>query len=62
MRPRLPSDPFPAPVAESAADGAGLKQRRAAYPPDLSLMAKARGERSRTTCIALLTGYQEAPG
>lgn len=55
--PRLPSDRFPAPYAneqEARASNGG------AYPPDLSLMAKARAN-GPNYLYALLTGYEEPP-
>ena len=55
--PRLPSDRFPAPFAneqEARASNGG------AYPPDLSLMAKARAN-GPNYLYALLTGYHDAP-
>jgi ubiquinol-cytochrome c reductase cytochrome c1 subunit len=58
MRPRLPSDRFPAPFANPQAARAS---NNGALPPDLSLMAKARAN-GPNYLFALLTGYQEAPG
>lgn len=55
--PRLPSDRFPSPFAneqEARASNGG------AYPPDLSLMAKARAN-GPNYLYALLTGYQDPP-
>lgn len=56
-RPGLPSDAFPAPFANE-------QQARAsnggAYPPDLSLIVKAR-HNGANYIYALLTGYEEAP-
>jgi ubiquinol-cytochrome c reductase cytochrome c1 subunit len=53
----LPSDAFPAPFANE-------QQARAsnggAYPPDLSLIVKARGDGANYV-YSLLTGYEEAP-
>jgi len=53
----LPADEFPAPFANE-------RQARAfnggAYPPDLSLIAKARAN-GPNYLYALLTGYEEAP-
>lgn len=57
MRPALPSDhfvpPYPNEQAARAANGG-------AYPPDLSLMAKAR-KGGADYIAALLTGYTEPP-
>lgn len=55
--PRLPSDRFPSPFAneqEARASNGG------AYPPDLSLIAKARAN-GPNYLYALLTGYEEPP-
>lgn len=56
-RPGRPSDKFPAPYANE-------KQARAvnngAYPPDLSLMIKARPD-GANYMYSLLTGYKDAP-
>ena len=55
--PRLPSDRFPSPFQneqEARASNGG------AYPPDLSLITKARANGSNYL-YALLTGYQDAP-
>jgi len=56
-RPARPSDvippPFPNPAAARAANGG-------AYPPDLSLMTKARGDGDNYV-FSLLTGYQDPP-
>ncbi|NRA86670.1 MAG: cytochrome c1 [Rhizobiales bacterium] len=42
-RPRLPKDPFPAPFANK---NAAMASNGGAFPPDLSLIAKARGHYS----------------
>lgn len=56
-RPGLPSDkfvsPYPNEQASRAANGG-------AYPPDLSLIIKARGDGANYV-YSLLTGYEEAP-
>ncbi|HAQ35330.1 MAG: cytochrome c1 [Maricaulis sp.] len=56
-RPGIPADPFPAPFANE-------QQARAsnggAYPPDLSLIVKARGGGANYV-RSLLLGYHEAP-
>ncbi|WP_027133327.1 cytochrome c1 [Geminicoccus roseus] len=56
-RPGRPSDvmpaPFPNPAAARAANGG-------AYPPDLSLMTKARAE-GDNYLFSLLTGYEDPP-
>jgi cytochrome c1 len=54
---RLPSDRFPAPFPNEQAARAG---NGGAYPPDLSLMAKARAN-GPNYLYALLTGYHEPP-
>ena len=56
-RPRLPSDAFPNPFANVKAARAS---NNGALPPDLSLMAKARGN-GPNYIYALLTGYHAAP-
>ena len=53
-RPARPSDAFPSPYANKKAAIAA----NGAYPPDLSLMTKARGHGSDYV-FALLTGYEE---
>ncbi len=57
MRPRLPSDRFPAPFANPQAARAS---NNGALPPDLSLIAKARAN-GPNYLYALLTGYHEPP-
>jgi len=57
MRPRLPSDPFPSPFPNERMARAS---NGGAYPPDLSLIAKARAN-GPNYLYALLTGYHEAP-
>jgi ubiquinol-cytochrome c reductase cytochrome c1 subunit len=57
MRPRLPSDRFPAPFANKQAARAS---NNGALPPDLSLIAKARAN-GPNYLYALLTGYHEPP-
>jgi len=56
-RPGLPSDPFKAPFPN---EQAARFVNNGAYPPDLSLMAKAR-EAGPDYIVALLTGYHEPP-
>jgi cytochrome c1 len=57
MRPGLPQDYFPSPFAN-------VEQARAAnggaYPPDFSLIVKAR-HHGAAYVYSLLTGYEEAP-
>ena len=56
-RPGIPADRFPSPfVNENAARSAN----NGAYPPDLSLMVKARPN-GANYLHSLLTGYEEAP-
>ncbi|WP_449265826.1 cytochrome c1 [Ferrovibrio xuzhouensis] len=57
QRPGLPSDIFPAPFANEKAARAA---NGGAYPPDLSLLAKAR-EGGPNYIHAILTGYVDAP-
>jgi ubiquinol-cytochrome c reductase cytochrome c1 subunit len=57
QRPGLPSDHFPAPFPNEQAARAA---NGGAYPPDLSLMAKAR-EGGPDYIHAILTGYVDAP-
>lgn len=57
QRPGLPSDIFPAPFANEKAARAA---NGGAYPPDLSLLAKAR-EGGPDYIHAILTGYVDAP-
>ena len=57
MRPAKPSDRFKAPYANEQAARAA---NGGAYPPDLSVMAKARPY-GPDYLYALLTGYEEAP-
>ncbi len=56
-RTALPSDPFKAPFANEKAARAAFN---GAYPPDLSLITKARGD-GPNYLHALLTGYADAP-
>ena len=56
-RPARPSDKFPAPFANEKAARA---VNNGAYPPDLSLMVKARPD-GANYLYSLLTGYQDAP-
>lgn len=56
-RPGRPSDKFPAPYANEKAARA---INNGAYPPDLSLMVKARPDGANYV-YSLLTGYKEAP-
>jgi ubiquinol-cytochrome c reductase cytochrome c1 subunit len=56
-RPGLPSDKFVSPFANEKAARAA---NNGAYPPDLSLMTKARPDGSNYV-NALLSGYTEAP-
>ncbi|HYD32565.1 MAG TPA: cytochrome c1 [Azospirillaceae bacterium] len=57
MRPGIPADRFPSPFPNEQAARAA---NNGAYPPDLTLMAKARvgGE---NYIYALMTGYEDAP-
>lgn len=57
QRPGLPSDKFPSPFPNEKAARAA---NGGAYPPDLSLMAKARAG-GPDYLYALLTGYKDAP-
>ena len=57
MRPARPSDRFPAPFANRKAAEAA---NNGAYPPDLSLMTKAR-HGGADYVKAILMGYAEAP-
>lgn len=57
MRPGKPSDRFKAPYAN---EQAARNANGGAYPPDLSVMAKARPH-GADYLYALLTGYEEAP-
>eukprot|EP00741_Cyanophora_paradoxa_P017734 tig00000203_g17128.t1 len=57
MRPGKPSDKFPRPYANEQAARAA---NGGAYPPDLSLIIKARARREDYV-FALLTGYKEPP-
>ncbi|MDJ0512659.1 MAG: cytochrome c1 [Methyloceanibacter sp.] len=57
MRPGIPADRFKAPFANKEAARAA---NGGAYPPDLSVMAKARPH-GPDYLYALLTGYEEAP-
>ncbi|WP_340151810.1 cytochrome c1 [uncultured Sneathiella sp.] len=56
-RPGKPSDKFPAPFPNEQAARAS---NGGAYPPDLSLMSKARPD-GDNYLYSLLTGYEEAP-
>jgi ubiquinol-cytochrome c reductase cytochrome c1 subunit len=56
-RPALPSDRFNAPFANEKAARAA---NNGAYPPDLSLIAKAR-KGGEDYLVALLTGYDDPP-
>lgn len=56
-RPGLPSDRFPAPFANKKAAQAA---NGGAYPPDLSLIVKARQD-GANYLYALLNGYEEPP-
>jgi len=57
QRPGIPADHFPAPFANEKAARAA---NGGAYPPNLSLIAKAR-EGGPTYVHALLNGYRDAP-
>lgn len=56
-RPGLPSDKFPSPFANEQAARAS---NGGAYPPDLSLMVKARPDGANYV-FSLLTGYETPP-
>ena len=56
-RPALPSDPYPSPFAN---EQAAKYANGGAYPPDLSLITKARVDGSNYI-NALLKGYKDAP-
>ena len=56
-RPGAPSDPLPSPYPNEQASRAA---NGGAYPPDLSLIAKARHD-GPNYVYSLLTGYEEAP-
>lgn len=56
-RKAAPADKFPLPYANEVA---GRAANNNAYPPDLSLMAKARHD-GAAYIYSLLTGYQEQP-
>lgn len=56
-RPGKPSDRFPSPFANEQAARAA---NNGAYPPDLSLIVKARAD-GANYLYSLLTGYQEPP-
>lgn len=56
-RPGKPSDRFPSPFAN---ENAARAANNGAYPPDLSVMAKARTG-GPDYLYALLTGYKDAP-
>lgn len=55
-RPARPSDPFPSPFPNVQA----AKAANGAYPPDLSLIKKAR-HHGADYLYGLLTGYEDAP-
>jgi ubiquinol-cytochrome c reductase cytochrome c1 subunit len=57
-RPGRPSDKFPSPFAN---EQAARSANGGAYPPDLSLMVKARPD-GANYLYSLLTGYADAPG
>ncbi len=57
QRPGLPSDKFPSPYANEKAARA---VNNGAYPPDLSLIIKARPN-GANYFYSLMTGYKEAP-
>ena len=57
IRPGIPADYFPAPYANENAARAG---NNGAYPPDLSLIAKARAN-GPDYLYSLLTSYKDAP-
>ena len=57
MRPGIPADRFPNPYANENAARAG---NGGAYPPDLSLMVKARPN-GANYLYSLLVGYEDAP-
>ena len=56
-RPGKPSDRLPSPFAN---EDAARAANNGAYPPDLSLMVKARHDGANYT-YSLLTGYEDAP-
>ena len=56
-RPGLPSDKFVPPYAN---ENAARASNNGAYPPDLSLIVKARPD-GANYLYSLLTGYEEAP-
>ena len=56
-RPGVPADRFPAPYAN---ENAARAANGGAYPPDLSLMIKARAN-GADYMYSLLTGYEDAP-
>ena len=58
MRAALPADRFPAPYANQNAARAA---NNGAYPPDLSLIVKARAN-GPDYLYSLLTSYEDAPG
>ena len=57
MRPGIPADRFPNPFAN---ENAARAANGGAYPPDLSLMVKARPN-GANYLYSLLTGYEDAP-
>lgn len=57
LRPGVPADRIPAPFAN---ENAARAANNGSYPPDLSLMAKARGG-GTDYIYALLTGYADPP-
>lgn len=58
MRAAIPADKFPNPFAN---ENAARAANGGAYPPDLSLMVKARPN-GANYLYSLLTGYKDAPG
>ena len=56
-RPGLPSDHFPSPYAN---ENAGRAANNGAYPPDLSLITKARHD-GPNYVYSILTGYENPP-
>ncbi len=56
-RARIPADPFPAPFDN---ENAARASNGGAYPPDLSMIVKARNG-NENYLYSLLTGYEEAP-
>ena len=56
-RARIPADPFPAPFEN---ENAARASNGGAYPPDLSMIVKARNG-NENYIYSLLTGYEDAP-